>query len=404
MSHRQVNANYDAVLLRVKAAKTVIVLFLVKENAKWGVNSLYKAFECDPLFDPMVAVIYPELPVTPDALQLEGFQKNYDFFKSKGMRVFKAYDEEKNEFLDLRTFSPDIVFFESPWQWPVMYDIQSVSQFALTCYIPYGVSLPNSPAGYRLLFLQLLWRQFVESEFVAEYFSARNINKGKNIKTFGYPKLDVYLEDKPVDSESLWSVSVTKRSAVKRIIYAPHWSFRYFYYATLDWNGEFLLDYAKSHPETDWIFKPHPRLRYSLCNELGWDEQWVDEYFSAWDALPNAKVFDEGDYFDYFCSSDALITDSVSFLAEYLYTRNPIIHLINPQSVGYNPVGERLVKDYYKAHNKEELGQLLDRVVLGGDDYLYEKRMDALNVIPLNPNGAGNAIKDYLKDAIFQTE
>jgi len=44
----------------------------------------------------------------------------------------------------------------------------------------------------------------------------------------------------------------------------------------------------------------------------------VESYYAEWHNLSNGFVYDEGDYFNIFKSSDALITDCGSFLAEYL--------------------------------------------------------------------------------------
>lgn len=397
--HRKIERNYEHTLERLRKAKKIRVLFLIKENEKWGWNSLYRAFEDDPVYEPMVAVIFFGLPKTPDAIQKKSFEENYDFFKSRGMRVVKAYDEQTDQFIDLRRFSPDIVFYEPPWHLPKIHDIQEVSKFALTCYTPYGVKIAKNTAHYRLLFLQLVWRHFVEGELSKKYIASGSINKGVNVVATGYPKLDVYLGKREVTEGSFWTVpSGTEKK--KRIIYAPHWSFSLLRYATFDWSGDFLLSYAKANAETEWVFKPHPRLRHTLFSELSWTKERIDKYFRAWIDLPNTTTYAEGDYFDLFMSSDALITDCGSFLAEYLYTRKPIILLVNPQSVGYNDIGKLIVKDYYKAHDQKELEQLIKHVILQGNDELYNKRMKALDVIPLPSTGAGHAIKSYIESEI----
>jgi len=397
--HRRIDHNHAVVLERLRTQKRIRVLFLIKENAKWGWDSLYQAFEKDPLFEPLVAVIFFGLPKSPDAEQKSSFDANYSFFKSRGMRVVKAYDEEKDEFVDLRKFDPDIVFYEPPWHLSKIQDVPEVSKFALTCHTPYGLNLAKNSAQYRLPFIQLVWRDFVECELSKEYMTRYSLCKGRNLVSVGYPKLDCFLKESVLDDER-WPSSQIKRSAVRRIIYAPHWSFSFLRYATMEWCGEFLLQYASEHPETEWVFKPHPRLSHTLRSELSWTEKDVSSYFDRWRTLPNAVFVDDGDYVDLFFTSDVLLTDSVSFLGEYLYTKKPIIHLTRRDSIGFNLVGEKLVKHYYNADNLESLRDILDRVVLRSDDFMKQERLSALSVIPLVSGGAGCGVKNYLKRVI----
>ena len=62
------------------------------------------------------------------------------------------------------------------------------------------------------------------------------LNKGKNLKVVGHPQLDYFYlgQDKNLTNKNY-------------VIYAPHWSINVpeENYATFEWNGEFLLEYAK---------------------------------------------------------------------------------------------------------------------------------------------------------------
>ena len=265
--HRRVDRRHAKVVDRLREKNLITVVFLVKENAKWGWDSLYAAFESDPLFKPSVAVTFFGLAKKPDALQTKSFEENYTFFQRRGMRVVKAYDEEADAFIDLRTFGADIVFFQPPWHLPKVHDVPEVSKYALTCYVPYGINIANNTAHWHILFLQIVWRQFVEGEAFRSYLASHGVNRGNNLVVSGHPKLDAYVSNDHPCGQHLWSTSREESPHVKRIIYAPHWSFNFLRFATFDWSGEFLLAYARQHPETDWLFKPHPRLRYVLATE-----------------------------------------------------------------------------------------------------------------------------------------
>ena len=51
----------------------------------------------------------------------------------------------------------------------------------------------------------------------------------------------------------------------------------------------------------------------------------INNYFSEWEKI--GKIYPTGDYYELFSHSDCLITDCISFLAEYLPTGKPVIHL-----------------------------------------------------------------------------
>lgn len=56
------------------------------------------------------------------------------------------------------------------------------------------------------------------------------------------------------------------------------------------------------------------------------EEEW-EKYINSWKSLKNAYVMEEGDYKDLFLYSDAMILDSISFLAEYLMQINQIVFM-----------------------------------------------------------------------------
>jgi len=50
-------------------------------------------------------------------------------------------DFETKEMISPKNFCPDIVMYSCSWElsvWGKEYTPQSISQYALTCYIPYG--------------------------------------------------------------------------------------------------------------------------------------------------------------------------------------------------------------------------------------------------------------------------
>lgn len=360
---KQVYKNYTAKLSQLHNSgcqKTINVLFLIRQNSKWSYQSLYEEFEHNPNFNPVVAVSVIKTKHFTGNEEKE-LQQNYDFFKSRGIKTIKVY--ENKSFLDLEQFHPDIVFYDQPWGLPIIHEPLRISQFALTAYCPYGVTLIESNIEYLKNFHNLLWRYFIEHKSLTAIYKQYDKHNHHNYITTGHPKFDIYLQKHHPQTEPYW------RNPQKfKIIYAPHHSFENnsLRCATFAQNGKFILEWAKSHPETTWIFKPHPRFIEGVIRAKIMTAAEIDNYYQEWQKIGN--IYTQGDYFNIFNSSDLMITDCLSFLAEYLPTGHPLIRLINPCSVKLNPWGEKLCSAYYSCHNNEELSDMLNTIAIRRQD------------------------------------
>ena len=83
----------------------------------------------------------------------------------------------------------------------------------------------------------------------------------------------------------------------------------------------------------------------------------LGEYKDSINNLPNAQIDENVEYFGLFRTSDLLITDNSSFLAEYLPTENPIIytHSYDNDQHNLSEYGQQLTKYHYIARNKNEI-------------------------------------------------
>lgn len=76
------------------------------------------------------------------------------------------------------------------------------------------------------------------------------------------------------------------------------------------------------------MFKPHPNLRARVVQAHAFEsEEAYDTYLEEWNKLPNACVMQEEDYRSAFATSDGMIMDSCSFIAEYMYVDKPLLFL-----------------------------------------------------------------------------
>jgi len=323
------------------------VIFLIRENQKWTYHSLYEEFEKSEHFEPIVLVSLLTLAHKGKDKTRNNLDENYKFFKSQGLNVDYAYKNGK--YINLKEFNPDIVFYDQQWDLPRIHKPLYVSKFALTMYCPYFYGLLENREGYFENFHKLLYKYFVENEYLIKRYESIKKGNAKNCICFGYPKLDNFLE-KGSGNIDLWK----DKSEIK-VIYAPHHSFEQdgVSLATFKYNGKFILELAKNNPQTTWILKPHPRFKYALQKNNIMTREEIENYYKEWEKI--GTVYEKGEYGFIFKESDLMITDCCSFLMEYLLTEKPLIRLINDNSVNLNKTGEKLMNGYYLASNNDEL-------------------------------------------------
>ena len=364
------------------------VLFYVTENQKWGYQSLYETFAADERFEVLVVVgVLIGVHKGKDTTR-KNLEENYTFFKSRNMNVEYGYKD--NKYVCLKEFKPDIVFYEQPWGLPEKHKPWNVSKYALTAYCPYAYQLfKNISSAYKHLPCYV-YKYFLTHELNYKRL-ARDYKNIENAVVVGYPKLDTYLE--PVKDNKVW-----KSPEKTKIIYAPHHSFESsgLKLATFRENGKLILEWAKSHPETTWIFKPHPQFKYTLMTNNIMSTQEIEEYYEEWSKI--AIIYEQGDYFDIFKSSDLMITDCGSFLAEYLPTKKPLIRPINSESIELNEIGQLVTREYYCTKDNQELLNVLEEVVVNGNDYKKEERIKlASETFDFQESSASKIYKGFLE-------
>ena len=316
--------------------------------------------------------------------------KIYEFFKNKGMRVFYAYDFENDNYIPFEEMSPkpDIVYYCHPWyiyktQGPVM-----ASKYALTYYSSYSVPSSMGYQEYYLRFHQYIGTQYVINDLVKNHYSKNMANKGANLKTAGHPILDYFYLNRERKYEN-------KNS----IIYAPHFSIND--NSLLKWGtfltfGEYILDFAKKHPEYNWIFKPHPCLKSFIKNQNIWDDEKINKYWQEWKNI--GTVYESGDYLDMFMESKMMITDCGSFKTEYFMTQKPQIYLKSPNGYAFNESVNRINETSYKAETIEDLEEIFNQVLIKGDDYKCAKRASLYKELGYeNLYTAKNILNDMLQ-------
>lgn len=228
-----------------------------------------------------------------------------------------------------------------------------------------------------------------------------------NVVVVGSTKMDPLIDGSHNKSSYPW---IDPSHRKKRVIWAPHHSIKWgICFSTFHLNFKFFLEYARKHSEIEWVFKPHPNLRhYYLISEStlpgndSFTNENLEKYYMEWESLPNATVYERGDYHNMFATSDAMITDSVSFLSEYLYSGKPGLFL-NIPTQKFNEYGEIIKNAWYQADGSDfnEIEKFIDNVVITDEDPLKSFREDIFNKYLKNDGvTASEKIFNYIKSSI----
>ena len=386
-SIQEAHNNYKSVIEKIKNKKGKIrVLFLVSEISKWKAQTLYDLMEKDDKFEPFIALTILSCVQNGADTTRNHLEEDYNYFKNKNMNVVYAYKD--NEYIDLKTFDPNIIFYQQPWEIDNIQFPDKISTYAIPYYIPYYVNNYSIlPIDYNQLFHKYLYKHYVlNKQWENEYNKLSNIN---NFYGIGHTILDYFYLNKD------------KKSKKNYVIYAPHYSFSHIKNSnplnigTFLNNGFQIQEYAKVHSEFNWVFKPHPGLKYALTR-IGISAEDIKKYWDEWARI--GTVCEDSSYMDLFLDSKALITDCGSFLTEYFCTGKPLIHLISSDcKIQPNEIAKKNFDTFYKVHNLDEMFKTFDKVLIQNIDDKKEERLKVLEETGLLNNYAAKNILEDIK-------
>jgi hypothetical protein len=146
---------------------------------------------------------------------------------------------------------------------------------------------------------------FVQSADVRAAFAVTE-RGAAGVVAVGSPKLDALVA----------SVDTSQRGP--RVVFAPHHSYspHWLNFGTFVQSKRSLLDAARRRPDVEFVLRAHPFMWGTLIDRDVMSAADLQAWRAEWDALPNtidgadwslAEVFD----------CDVLVTDGISFLAEY---------------------------------------------------------------------------------------
>lgn len=379
------------------------VLFLCPDKDVFCLEKLFHLMEKSVEFKPVVGV-FPYEHVDPKIkFDASKYEKIVQWLEQKQMKYVPLYDFEKNEYLSLKKFQPDIVFFNSTLGLKNTDRFLAEASNAITCFVPYGYFLSNSQkfifdTDFHLKMTYLFWESSV-SLAMSEHYAR---TKGENSFFAGYPKLDPFFDGH--SPENVWK---EQSVAKKKIVWAPHHSIEndpdHYGYSCFNELADVMLELAEKYRDkAQFAFRPHPLLRSRLNADERWGEQKTTEYYIKWEQRENTQ-FSNGDYVDLLLTSDAMIGDSVSFMCEYSAIDKPYLYTVRDDTVShkFNELGKDVFNRLlYKAPPlSEKIESFLQDVVLNGNDPLSEKRRTFTKENLLSPDGknAAENIFNFLK-------
>ena len=379
----------------------VKVVFFAIDVALWRYQHLYELMAVDSRFQPTIV-----LSPCPGRKQREkdaaGLRR---FFDDKGVSYID-YQDGGQPYDVKGILNPDIVFYPQPYE-HLLCPEHDCRHFydRLVCYASYYFPIGVQWA-YNLHFSNLAWRIYYSLPYQIDLAKKKAFNHGHNARMVGYANADDFLEGQHSDA---WK-QIADGKPRKRLIWAPHFSIcSPPYRSNFLWMADLMVDIAKTYKDQLQIaFKPHPALLTQLYGHEQWGKERTDAYYHLWETMENTQL-ETGKYIDLFMTSDAMVHDSASFVAEYHYSQNPVMFVardLAPLMADVSTVGKAAYDAQYLGETEADVRHFIDHVVLAGDDPLKPKREAFFHDSLLPPNNksvAQNILDDIIESLILPT-
>lgn len=376
---------------KLQKQEKIIVGFIANYASSWIGDELYHLFRQSDKFEPYVILIANHAPGQSSEQIIEEYAKNLAYFQSRDLRVVQTMDTKTGiqYTWEQMGIKPQLCIWLTPWiaLFRESFYLLNYSLDVLHTYIPYGIMAADNERKtfpydqYNQLLHNMTWKNFEESRNSVEMAEKYAFVGSRNAFYTGYPKMDAFYVKDLVEKDP-WDELLLKAGNpdAKKIIYAPHHTLAAdepVNFSTFASNYMYFLELAeKFQEETVWVFKPHPHLIFKAIKEgIFADESEWDAYLQKWRNLKNADVMEEGMYHSLFKKSNAMILDSVSFLAEYLYVQKPLLMLTRDGQY-FNDFGKELMKVHYQASgtDKNAIENFITDKILSGNDEKKKER------------------------------
>ncbi len=385
--------------LKYLTKSKIKVCLFCSRISDWELDNLYNLLEQSGFFIPYI-VLKPFMSQGHEAM-VRFMEQAYSELSSKGYRVIKTYEASSDTFINIKqTLNPDIVFYTMYWL-PHFHKNYYIDKFysKISIFTSYSFDCMEHPEVTNFEINNMVDMYFMPCDLNKKWAQKNMYNKGKNVFVTGTPKLDPFF-DSSYCPKDVWK---TQTKPKKRVIWAPHHSdhfpkWQYQCNSFYEICDDMFKIAEKYRNDIQIAFKPHPMLKEKL-NAL-WGIETTQKYYDKWANLENGQL-EEGSFIDLFMTSDAMILDSLSFIAEYTAVNKPALFTIGKTSrVFLNPFGKDCFENLYiaKGNLTQEIEVFIQEVILEGNDYKKGQREAFIkeNIMPPHGKDASRNIYDLI--------
>ena len=379
--------------IRKTSDRSVRVLFLTAHTSLFDVYlPIYRAMEADPAFEPRV-LAFKRTDIDSDLSEEEvrSFFDNLDI-----PAQIEGYGEEAI-YPPLDASEQDVLFYTlGSVAYPPAYRMENTAPRFLTAYLSYGFLLARlENYQFNQDFHHYAWRLYASTERERGLYTEHSKRYAGNILTVGYPKFDLY--------RTQFSKPLAGNKDRPLVVWSPHWTIGLVYPALnfgcfSDLCAGMSDVFDRFRDQVDFLFKPHPNLKYALKTTGFMSAESYQFYMDSLASKPNVQVWTQGNNIDLFQRSSAMITDSISFLAEYLPSGKPMAFSERPDRVKLSYVGEKLIDLYTRVRTADDISDFVENIVLQGYDPDKENRMRHVqSLLNVQETSTSQQILDDLK-------
>lgn len=388
-------------------SRKITVVFLVHNVATWdALHGIYEAMAASDDFVPTIITIPWNFEHERGNI-FDGEEDVHAAFVTMGLPHLRFDFENQRQGLDiLKSMRPDLLFRQAPWDRdiPDPYSVEELS-FTRLIYTDYGLGilplmlkdgLPWQP-DYDQDLHRKAWMLICSNEEQKKIYESQTLHGGLRAVVTGYPKFDMLV--RRGQAASHWPIKGNRRRF--RLIWAPHHSVlpRSFGFGTFHRVYKDILRWASNAPNIEFVLRPHPMLLESCAHRLI-SKTELDAFLREWTSLDNTSLQTGGDYAPLLSASDAMLTDGISFLAEYQLFDKPLIWLDSGCNVGFNAIGERVILGAYRVQRVQQAIELISEFIRLKADPLQPLRRDVVRYLMPFPGASCanvlNAIRENL--------
>jgi hypothetical protein len=155
---------------------------------------------------------------------------------------------------------------------------------------------------------------FVQDKFVRDAYA--ELERGAwHVHFVGSTKLDALVEE----AEQFAISGGLAVRPMKTLVWAPHHSYssHWLNFGNFAGSCEAMLAWAAEHSDVNIILRPHPFMFGTLVDRNVMSSEALAKWLSRWNALTNTSVDSESSTAALFSTADYLLTDGISYLAEW---------------------------------------------------------------------------------------